>query len=82
MTKSLTRAQAIATVADAATSGLEALLALQEHWVGHRAYVPEADEAATVAELEYANDDHIDTALRGFQRDSTWGSAVLAVGAP
>lgn len=64
MSRTLTRGAAIDLVADAATNGLEALLDLQQHWIGHRDYLPETD---TVAELSAMLCGYVDSCAEALQ---------------
>jgi hypothetical protein len=65
----LTRAQAVDVVADCATNGLQALLDLQQHWIGHRDYVAEPTEAETIAELSGILCEYVDE--HAWQGDDT-----------
>lgn len=67
----LTRMQAIDTVADAATNGLEALLDLQAHWIGHRDYAAEHTDAETIAEVSAMLCEYVDSCADDIGADST-----------
>lgn len=74
----LTRGAAIDLVAEYATEGLTALLDLQEHWIGHRDYVPEASESETIAELSAVLCEYVDDCAEALQDRRVFGCTTTS----